>query len=307
MSKKVLRTIFSLIIFGLFFYFLFQEWPNIKTLRITNYSYLLMLIPGYFLFICINGLLYKYALLPFGYKTSVELGLITSFVGSIGNIFLPLKGGLVGSGILYQRWAGVPLVVFAVATAALQIAVFWLTSLLGWVLLILLGDTFPETDGIIHLAFLGLSLGIPLFFIVNKISNKYWEKYLPKVVNNGLSGLQKMISSQEFFFVIGLTFLNLLVLAFNIYASLRAIGTEVDFMKTLASGVFSSFSVLLSLTPSGLGIREAFLFFSSKAFDIPTLPLVMTGVLDRVMTILVSVLFLLFSQRRIKYLINKTN
>ncbi len=307
MKQKIVKILISLVIVSFALFFVSSEWQNIKTLRIHNFSYLTLLVPSYFIFIAINGLLYLYALIPFGYKTSVELGLVTSFLGSIGNIILPLKGGLVGSGYLYQKHGKVPLLIFLMATAALQIAVFWLTSILGLFSLFLVDASVLESHWYMAVAFLGLALGIPLFFVLNQLFHNTWSKFLPKSVAEGLGGLKNLVFSKAMFSILLLTLANLFLMSFNIYASMKSLGVDVSFAKTLASGVFSSFSILVSVTPSGLGIRESFLYFSSKIFEIPTLPLVMTGVIDRVITLFVSVAFFLVTFKRVKYLLNESN
>lgn len=81
--------------------------------------------------------------------------------------------------------------------------------------------------------------------------------------------------------VIVFTALQILFLTFRYYLSLRASGTDVSLGQALSYTGAANFALFVSITPDGIGIREAFLLFSQSIHGVATSDVVAASLVDR--------------------------
>ncbi len=86
-----------------------------------------------------------------------------------------------------------------------------------------------------------------------------------------------------------LTFVQVCITVAWYFVELRAVDTHVSFAQAVSYAGAANFALFVSITPDGVGIREAFLLFSQRIHHVPTHDIVSANVIDRG----VYVLFLL--------------
>jgi uncharacterized membrane protein YbhN (UPF0104 family) len=92
--------------------------------------------------------------------------------------------------------------------------------------------------------------------------------------------------------LIGFTALQVSLIAVRYYLALRATGAQVSIGQTLSYTGAANFSLFVSLTPDGVGIREAFLLFSQQIHHVSTHAIVAANILDRAtFVIFLAILF----------------
>ena len=87
-----------------------------------------------------------------------------------------------------------------------------------------------------------------------------------------------------------------------LYLQFRVFGFDIDFIKCLFLASLGSLSILISITPAGLGINEAVIVFSALTIGITPAQSLLVALLGRVISFLV--LFILgpiFSALLIKH------
>lgn len=94
--------------------------------------------------------------------------------------------------------------------------------------------------------------------------------------------------------VIVFTALQILFLTLRYYLSLRASGTDVSLGQALSYTGAANFALFVSITPDGIGIREAFLLFSQNIHGVATSDVVAASLVDRAAYVLfLGLLFIL--------------
>lgn len=95
--------------------------------------------------------------------------------------------------------------------------------------------------------------------------------------------------------VIVFTALQILFLTLRYYLSLRASGTDVSLGQALSYTGAANFALFVSITPDGIGIREAFLLFSQSIHGVATSDVVAASLVDRAAYVLFLGLLFVFA------------
>lgn len=91
--------------------------------------------------------------------------------------------------------------------------------------------------------------------------------------------------------ILGLRVAFLLVNAARLYAGFRAIDVDVSFTGVVIASLLADLSMLVAITPAGLGLREAVVAFSAHVLGVEPSAALSVAILDRlVMTLCVIVL-----------------
>lgn len=77
------------------------------------------------------------------------------------------------------------------------------------------------------------------------------------------------------------------------YVELQAVNPQIGFSQAMSYAGAANFSLFVSITPDGIGVREAFLLFSQHIHHVPTADIVSANIIDRGAYVLfLSLLFL---------------
>ena len=91
-----------------------------------------------------------------------------------------------------------------------------------------------------------------------------------------------------------LTFLQVCLTVGWYYVELRAVDPHIHFSQAMSYAGAANFALFVSITPDGVGIREAFLVFSQHIHHVSTADIVSANVIDRaVYIVFLGLLFIL--------------
>ncbi len=93
--------------------------------------------------------------------------------------------------------------------------------------------------------------------------------------------------------LIALTATQIMFIGFRYYFALRAAGADVSVGQAISYTGAANFAVFVSITPDGVGIREAFLLFAQNIHHVSTHDIVAANIIDRATYIIyLGILFL---------------
>lgn len=277
---------------------------------LSNISIIYVFIIGVccLLALTVNGLFLKVLTIDFGVDLSFLEYFSISIVTSFGNIFLPMKGGAGLRAVYLKSKYNFDYSYFISSLAGNYLVAFNVTSLVALIgmaaLYFLDGGFHFLTAGIFSTILVLTSWGI--FFPPAALD---WipVRGLRDRVNQVLSGWNiTRRSSGTVLNLILLTVLNLAVLSlitwleFAAFAMKDASGNSVGFLKSIIFTAIGVFSLLVSITPAALGIREALLMFSSQFLGISPSQALAVSLLDRTINFIVLVLFFGFASFHLK-------
>lgn len=91
------------------------------------------------------------------------------------------------------------------------------------------------------------------------------------------------------------TFVQVAITTAIYFTELHATGTNASLLHTIVYTASANLSLFVSLTPGGIGIREAFIVFTQSLHHISTASILAAGILDRAFYVLFLVALFLFS------------
>lgn len=89
-----------------------------------------------------------------------------------------------------------------------------------------------------------------------------------------------------------LAFLQVLITCGWYFVELKAVDSGIHFSQAMSYAGAANFSLFVSVTPDGVGVREAFLLFSQHIHHVPTGDIVSANIIDRAVYVLFLLLLL---------------
>jgi len=285
---NVALTIFFLVAFAIYFAYNLNDFKILLDIKIY-YLFIIALLQ--FSVILVNAYFFIFILDGFKLKVNFKESLLITILSAIGNYFTPFRGGAGIRAIYLKRKHAFSYSKFLSTLAGNYIIVFLINSLIALLSLsILLGSgKHVGIEAILLFAGIFMSLTIIILF---PISTKFlpWKK-IALVVN----GWNELIKNKPLIIkLIALTLLNAFLGIFLYYIELYAIGVKTNlFYATIFSSI-SAISLLLSLTPGSLGIRESLLVLFQSSIALETSEILAASVVDRGIYFFVMIILALF-------------
>jgi uncharacterized membrane protein YbhN (UPF0104 family) len=218
-------------------------------------------------FLTTNGLFLREFAAKFGVRLDMKEWFGLAIVTAMGNYLSPFSGGVFARAAYLKQRHGFPYTQFVMLLSANYLVAFWVVGVLG--LFVSVGYIREIDSGwIVLLFFLTVTLLVPLLSVfpwsrvmgVNRVSH---------TLNHALDGWlairrDKRFLSQLLFY----TFLNVAFNAFSFWAAYKALNQEVPIVAALLVSLMAVFSLLINITPAGLGIQEATIALSSSLVGI---------------------------------------
>lgn len=281
--------------------FVARYWEDLRNIKIVNPSAAIFIVGFLFLFLIVNGLTNLVILR--GYNVPITLGVSIGLASanSLGNLLVPMRGGTVSNAVFLKRKYNFSYSLFLSLLSAIYIVIFWTNSLFG--VMAMLFRKFVHNQEI--------PLDLFMFFLMVFVFFSTIMIFSPKVPLTRYSFINRFIkvindwklinrNKRVIFPLIFLTILNIGITTFASYFEFVLIGERIDIDKLVVYTIFSSFSLLVSVTPGNVGIRESFAAYSAFVLGIP-LPLVLVvSMVDRLFYLIVSVLAVGMTARFIK-------
>jgi len=294
---KYLKIIITASILGYFVYYFFNNKSDLLAVLQISPKYLGGIFLLYSLTFFINGIFIKVILKSFNKTLSTGESFHISIVSSLGNYFLPMRGGAAIRSVYLKKKYDFCYAHFVSTLYGNYIIVFLVSSLTGLLSLILIDIKHSISSFPLYLFFGGLftlMLILSLFkFPLEKIKeskNKPVNRIL-QIIKNILNGWNIIVDDKGLLIsLIGLTLVNLVISNALFYFQFIALNIEVSFLNVILYNCLSGVSLLVSITPGSLGIREGIFSITANILEISNEQIMQLALLDRGAVVIVLVL-----------------
>jgi uncharacterized membrane protein YbhN (UPF0104 family) len=273
--------------------------------RITEISlpYVLLIGCVCLAMLVVNGLFLKVLTVSFGIDLHFFEYFSISIITSIGNMFLPMKGGAGFRAVYLKSRYDFDYSYFLSSLAANYIVVFGITSAvaLGFLALLYFESGVFSLPAVMVFLAVGAVTAWAAFFPPHTLE---WIpfRWARERANQVLSGWHVMRKSTKTVRnLCSLTALNLFLASAGTWLEFAAFhmkdphGNGIGFLQATIFTTIGTLSFLVSITPAALGIKESLLMFSSRFLEIAPSQALAVSLLDRSVNVVVLCLFFSFA------------
>ena len=257
--KRYLAPVFTLLVALVGGYYLYVNRSELALLTDVAYLPLFLLVFLAVAKVFIEGVRLQWFTDLFGLKLSFTEWFGLTNVTTLANLVAPFSGGVGLKGMYLKRKHAFPYTKFLSTLGARYLIFFFSTGVFGLVSLLLLG--------LFHLPlvllFLGLIIAMIILLYVRLPARLFRFKFLGKVEE--IYAGWRLISSRGFLTkLFCLEIVSFLVGAATFYFAFLTFYSSISYLQTFL--VFTTSGVLdfISLTPAGLGVKEALVVWVSS-------------------------------------------
>lgn len=291
LTKRIISIPVLIIILFFFVLYIKNHISDFKQLSIVNPLYILPLFVLAFIYSINNGLVIKYLLEPFKIKMNFKEWFGLSVVTSFYNMITPFRGGAISRAVYLKTKHNFSYTNFLATLSGIYVINFIIASFLGLISLIYL----HYTENIFNLlvTLILLFFFIPLLIIV-LLSPRFPEtksNFLNKFIGvlNGWNLIRKnrkVVLLVSLIYIFQITLFSIAgILSYNVF------GISISFAGALFLASIGSLTILIAITPSGLGIVEAVAVFSALVIGITPAQSLSVAIIGRVIGM--SIIFIL--------------
>jgi len=301
MKKRYQYCILSIIVI-LFAWYSFTHkelFYKLKDVSVYNIAIIAVAILLFFLTIAYR---FKYLLMIFSLRLPFKEWFGLSICNTMFNYYLPVRAGAVIRAYYLRKKYNFDYSYFASLFAGSNIIAFFLSAAVG----LLLTLVYKFFYGVIiwKLFFIFFSLLILTFLILVffliflKIGKNFESQRLNKFLNNIEKGLKFFLKNKKIIVISSIFhLLSIFIGGLRLFLCFSAIGVDVSFLQMFIMYSLVAFSMVFSLAPANLGIKEGVTLFSASLFGISINKAILAALLDRgVAMVLTFLLGLIFSR-----------
>ncbi len=289
-KKRVFAVLFIIILIVLMIAYLMNNKEDLSRLLKIKASYLWILIGLTLVQFVINGLSLKVLTKPFNVFLKFREWFGISVITTFGNYLTFFKGGSGAKAVYLKKYHHLNISSFI----ALIVGGFVVTLFVYAVLGIILTYVIFIKKGLIEIGILVffivlLVISLVIMFLNFKLpefKNKYLS-YLIKIIN-GWHILRKKYKILFYFSVLSIVMYLIEVL--RIFYAFKALNYSVSLINSAFVALTSSLSLLVTITPAGLGIREAIIALTTKLIGAGVKSGVYMAVVDRGVTVILLII-----------------
>jgi uncharacterized protein (TIRG00374 family) len=305
---RFIKVFITLIVLSLFILYFVNNKEDLNFLLSVKWYYLLLIAVFWFFIIFLNGIFIKVILKSFKKIISVSESLYVSLISTVGNYFLPARGGAVIRSVYLKKNYDFPYSFFISTLYGYYILVFLINSFVALVVLTInyfvhgqLSIALYIFFGLLFLTMLVLSLVKVPTKRLKKIEREWLRKVLSFFVNI-FNGWNIIVRNKKLLtYLIFLSLGNFLssVLLFGV--EFLIVGLDINILNLLIYTCLSGVSLLISITPGSLGIREAVFLISSQSIGLDQDQILQLAVVDRgslfVLLFILMIIFIVFIRK----------
>lgn len=285
---KFLKSVITILVVLFFIYYFLKNKEDFLNVLTIPFEYLLVIVLLNFSILVLNGLVLKVILRSFSIVISLPKATFLSVVSALGNLYLPMRGGTVGQSVYLKKRFKFPYSIFVSMLYGTYIITYTISSFAAILALLFIQKNTGFFSIPLFLFFLFLFLGMlflsivkfPKYLDVNKrfkVVNKVVE-----VLKEILYGWNAIVKNKSLLLSLFLvTIFSFIVVTVIIYFQYVSLGIEVNVLNLVVYNSVAGVSQVVSITPSSLGIREAFLVLTSDILAITNEQVMQLGLLDR--------------------------
>lgn len=262
-------------------WFVMDQWPSLRALWIQRPFALVGAGLMGLLFMLGNGLYNLFFFEAFGIRLTFREWCGLSVSNTLGNLVTPFRGGTVDNALYLKDRHALALTKFTAALTATYVVVFLLNGAAGMAVMLLRPEWLQGTGALVF-GLLGAVVLLLGGWILAFPRVEARLTTLPGIAGPLATGWARIQGQPGLLVRVGLvTLVNLASASAMLVFELRALGAEFAWHGALLITVFASFSLMIAVTPAGLGVREAFAAASATLAGIPVPVVVTAVVIDR--------------------------
>jgi glycosyltransferase 2 family protein len=309
--KKLASELFTIVFLVGFVFYGLRNRDIFEGLRSVSVYSLLLVALGRMLVFVSNGLFTKWTAEAFTRKLSTGEGIYVGILSAIGNFFGPLLGGASIRAIYLKKVHNLSYSYFTSTLMGYYLILFIMNCVAAIISLMWLPDT-KQTASLLLLFTVWLITLLALMVI--KLPSK--ERFRKYETNKVLSKILKIIFDIEYGWqtlirnkklLLRLFFLAILSYGASFFISFiefKAIGVPIGIAVLGLYTAIVAISLLVSLTPGSIGIREGLLILVSVTLGVSNDQILQVAVIDRgVMFILLFLMFIVTRSNKLKKLL----
>lgn len=294
---KYLKIVITIGILGYFVYYFFNNQSDLFAVLQISPKFLVSIFILFTFTIFINGIFIKVILNSFNKHLPVIESLYISVISSLGNYFLPMRGGAAIRSVYLKNKYGFSYSHFVSTLYGNYIIVFLVNSFVGLLSLALIDIKYSISSLPLYLFFGGLFVTMLALSLIKFPLEKIKEprnRFIARVVGiikNILNGWNIIVIDKRLLLsLIGLTLANLAISSALFYFQFRALGINTSLLNVILYNCLSGVSLLVSITPGSLGIREGIFSITSDILGISNEQIMQLALLDRGMVVMVLII-----------------
>jgi len=278
--KRIVSILMLLITIFLLIFFFIHNIEKFRQIKIVSYRFFIYLFILAILSFLNNGLLLRYTLKPYGINLDIKECFGLSVLTSLGNYLLFFRGGAIMRAIYLRENYNFSYSSSISNLGSIYFIAFLVSSFFGLFSLILFYFTNNQYSPWIVLEFSLLFIILLTFTIFPFKLNIGNRPVLNKIINI-INDINKVKTSGIIFKLILLNVINLFLVALMTILEFKTFGLEISLLPSLFLSVVSNVSVLLSLTPASIGLKETLLIFSAGIVNVSASQTFIVALFDR--------------------------
>ena len=294
---KYLKIIITIGVISYFVYYFFHNKEDFSIVLSTQFRDIFLIGVLYFVVFLLNGVFIKLILKSFDKNITVFECLYVSVISSLGNYFLPMRGGAVIRSVYLKKKFNFQYSHFVSTLYGYYVIVFLVNSFFALLSLFYINSKFGLSSIPLYLFFGGLFLFMLFLSLIRfpiakiKINKTNILNRIVKVLTNILKGWNMIVENKVLLrSLIVNTLMTFLVHIILYWIEFNALGIENSFVNVILYSSLSGVSLLVSLTPGSLGIREGIFVITSDILSITGDQVMQLALLDRGIMVLVLIL-----------------
>lgn len=314
MKKRLISNLLTVTFVALFVWYGFTNQDMLRALdNVAIWGLVLITIGKMFTFVS-NGLFTKWTAELFTAKFSLAHSVYITILSAIGNFFGPLLGGASIRAVYLKKYHNLSYSKFTATLMGYYLILFATNAVLAIVSLLFLPHT-RQTNYI--LAFFGLWLCVLVGLTFVRVPRRVQADqahtkatgYFIKVLREIEEGWRLLVGHKNMLAkLFALGGMNLAATYFISFVEFQALHISVDFAALGLYTAIVATSLLLSITPGAIGIREAMLVLISSTLGITNHQIVQVAIIDRgVHFALLGILFIATRNSKFKKSLTNTS
>lgn len=299
---KSLQVVITIGVLGYFVYYFFNHKSDLQIVFQTPMKYLLVICLFTSISFFINGIFIKITLRSFKKEITLLESFYVSVVSSLGNYVLPLRGGTVMRSVYLKKRFDFPYTHFISTLYGYYIILFLVNSFMGLLSLLVITFKYGVSSLSLYLFFGLLFIGMLVLTFI-KIPTRKTKESKFELLDRVLKIIRKVSESWNMIVddkrlllgLIGISVAFFITTGFLYYFEFRSLDIEVCLRNIILYNCLSGVSLLVSITPGSLGIREGIFVLTSTVLGIHKGEIMKLALIDRTVTILtLMILFFVF-------------
>lgn len=301
MKKKFssyISAFLTVMVIGLFGLYIYRNPEILTTLAEIRVSYILLAMVLFLVVFLLEGLFIKVTLSVFNKDITVKESFFLSTMSRIGNYLLPMRAGAIFRATYLKKKYKFEYTKFLSTLYGYYIILFLLYSFFGISALLVKRFVYGESFITLILFFVALLLGM-LFLMFVRVPFEKIFKRKDNLIGKVVAFLEKFMKSWDRIVknkrllnqLLLITFGNIAVNTVIIFIEFLSLNLKVNIFDLFLYSSLSGVSLLVSLTPGSLGIREGVFLISSESIGLNQEQILQLAIVDR--GILFVLLFLM--------------